>query len=87
MDKKYIKKIIAHGEGLKIEFKKSKTNLNKNVFETVCAFLNRNGGHLILGVEDDGEISGIDNPPKIINDFNTLANNPLKLNPTLYFSP
>ena len=35
------------------------TALNKDVYETVCAFLNRSGGELLLGVRDDGVISGI----------------------------
>jgi len=34
--------------------------LNKNVYESVCAFLNRNGGHLILGIKDNGTICGVD---------------------------
>ena len=31
----------------------------QNLFETVCAFLNRNGGHIFLGISDKGEIIGI----------------------------
>jgi ATP-dependent DNA helicase RecG len=58
-----IKKVletIEQGEGLKIEFKESKNKLNRDVYETVCAFLNRNGGELFLGVKDNGEIIGVD---------------------------
>jgi ATP-dependent DNA helicase RecG len=87
MNSEYLQKIISKGEGIYVEFKTSEKALNKNVFETVCAFLNRNGGHLLLGVKDNGVITGVDNPEKIINDFNTLANNPQKLNPAFYFSP
>ena len=54
-----LKQIIDGGESITVEFKQSKGKLNKDVFETVCAFLNRNGGHLFLGVRDDGEIIGI----------------------------
>jgi len=36
-----IKGIIKQGEGLRIEFKECKTALNKDIYETVCAFLNR----------------------------------------------
>jgi hypothetical protein len=46
-----LSEIISGGEGLTVEFKQSRTKLNRDVFETVCAFLNRNGGHLFLGVE------------------------------------
>ena len=55
-----ILKLIDKGEGINIEFKKSKNKLNKDVFESVCAFLNRNGGNLLLGVDDGGKIIGID---------------------------
>jgi len=49
MDKAHILKIIEKGEGISVEFKKCSNKLNKDVFETVCAFLNRHGGHLYLG--------------------------------------
>lgn len=26
----------------------------------ICAFLNTEGGHLVLGVEDDGTVKGLD---------------------------
>ena len=55
-----LKEILNGGESITVEFKQSKTKLNKDVFESVCAFLNCNGGHLFLGVKDNGEIVGID---------------------------
>lgn len=39
-----IKNIISQGEGMNIEFKKSTTDITKDVYETVCAFSNREGG-------------------------------------------
>ncbi len=53
-------KIISNGENISAEFKESKKKVNKDVYATVCAFLNRCGGHLFLGVKDNGEIVGID---------------------------
>ena len=41
---------VEDGEGVTTEFKEAKTGLPKNLFETVCAFLNRNGGHIFLGI-------------------------------------
>ena len=63
--------------------------LNKNVFETICAFLNRNGGHLILGVNDNGKVRGIlkSAVQGIIDKLVTSGNNPQKLNPTHYLTP
>ncbi len=80
--------IIKQGEGVNIEFKTAQKNLNKSVFETVCAFLNRTGGHLLLGVKDDGSIEGVHQEAiqKLLDDVVTLANNPQKLNPTFYIS-
>ncbi len=54
-----LKEIICKGEGIGTEFKESKTKLNKDVYETICAFLNRNGGHLILGITDNKTICGV----------------------------
>jgi predicted HTH transcriptional regulator len=59
MNKAGIKKLIRKGEGISIEFKECRNKLNKDVFESICAFLNRNGGDLILGVNDKGKIAGI----------------------------
>ena len=55
-----IKALIKQGEGISVEFKKCRRTLNRNVYETVCAFLNRHGGNLLLGVSDSGEVTGVD---------------------------
>ena len=83
-----IKEFLNCGESLTVEFKQSKNKLNKDVFESVCAFLNRNGGHLFLGVEDKGGIVGI-NPgaiEKVKKEFVTSMNNSQKISPTFYLS-
>ena len=49
MDIVSLKKLLVQGEGLNIEFKESRSKLNKDIYESVCAFLNRNGGYLLLG--------------------------------------
>lgn len=86
MNEKQILELINKGEGISIEFKESKNKLNKDAFESVCAFLNRNGGHLFLGVKDDGTIVGIDDDSvkKVKDNFVSLMNNPDKINPTCY---
>ena len=45
--KQNILDLITSGEGLTVEFKESKNKLNRDVFETVCSFLNRQGGRFI----------------------------------------
>lgn len=89
MTKEKIIEIITRGEGIDVEFKTSRVELNKDAFETICSFLNRNGGHLILGVNNTGKIEGIleDSLQSIINNLVSNANNPQKLNPPFYLSP
>lgn len=69
MNKEKVKQLLRQGEGADIEFKASLFKLNKNTFETICAFLNRNGGHLLMGVKNDGSVEGVveDSIQKIIN--------------------
>src|SRR5665648_433866 len=83
-----LRDIISGGESFTVEFKESKNKLNKNVYESVCAFLNRNGGHLFLGVKDNGDIIGVDKDSveQLKKDFVTSLNNPQTLNPTFYLA-
>jgi len=60
IDQSRIQKLIQYGEGLNLEFKKCRDKLNQDVYQTICAFLNRYGGTLLLGVHDSGRITGID---------------------------
>ncbi len=45
-----IKNILKNGEGLAVEFKEARKQLPENLFETICAFLNTEGGTIWLGV-------------------------------------
>lgn len=71
------------------EFKKSTTDITKDVYESICAFSNRDGGHVFLGVKDNGEILGIrsDCIERMKKDFVTAINNPNKLYPPLFLAP
>ena len=51
--------LIAQGEGEIIEFKKSMGQLRRAV-ETTAAFANTRGGHLLIGVREDGEVVGVE---------------------------
>lgn len=53
-----IRKLVALGEGENIEFKRKVAHPDKIVREIV-AFANTSGGHLLIGVDDDGSIPGI----------------------------
>jgi ATP-dependent DNA helicase RecG len=80
--------IMKQGEGIHVEFKACSNKLSKEVFETVCAFLNRSGGELLLGVSNEGKVIGVDknNIEQIKKDFVTTINNPQKITPAFYLS-
>lgn len=86
MNISYVKKLIQRGEGISLEFKTCNTALSNSVYETVCAFLNRNGGDLLLGVDDSKNIVGILNIKQLKTDFCTAINNPAKMSPPVYLS-
>ena len=81
-----LKKIIEKGETQKVEFKRAAFDFPKDAFETICAFLNTDGGILLLGVTDDCEIEGVlpDSVGRIKDTFSSSINNPLIINPTVY---
>jgi ATP-dependent DNA helicase RecG len=82
-----IKKLIQQGEGISVEFKSSSTEVSSTTYETVCAFLNRSGGHVILGVNDSGKIIGVQCIESMIKNFINNTNNDQQFNPTFSFSP
>lgn len=80
-----IKNIIRNGEKVDAEFKEAKNKLPKSLFQTICAFLNRYGGNILLGVSDNRIITGVEKEyaKKIKKDFATLCNNEQKISPTI----
>ena len=80
--------LTRKGEGIDLEFKTCLNQINRDVYETVCAFLNRHGGTILLGVTDSGAIQGIepDAVAQIKKDFVTAINNPQKIHPPAYLS-
>ena len=81
-------KRILDGEGLEVEFKKATRDVPSTVYDTVCSFSNREGGHIFLGVKDSGEIVGVDKScaSRIKKDFVNSINNPNKISPPLYLT-
>lgn len=72
-----------------IEYKTNRIKLSKDVWESITAFSNTEGGKVILGVEEkkdlDGKtyfnVSGVSNPHKIIEDFWSSIDGILNINP------
>ena len=88
MNVAHLLQVIDDGEGLHTEFKEAGSHLPTNFFDTVCAFLNTDGGMIFLGVSDKGDIVGVD-PNAVLKmkaDIANLSNNPQKLDlPYLLF--
>ncbi|NOS55783.1 MAG: ATP-binding protein [Cyclobacteriaceae bacterium] len=53
--------LIAGGESLYLEFKKKATHPEK-ILREMIAFANTQGGTILIGVDDDGSISGVKYP-------------------------
>ena len=84
-----IDKLLTEGEGLKIEFKEAKDSVPSSFFETVVSFSNTDGGTILLGVNDNGDITGIDvnSESKLNKDIITSLNSPDCINPPIYVEP
>ena len=54
----YIKKLIAEGEHQQLDFKFEISDSRK-IAKTLVAFANTNGGVLLIGVKDNGNIAGV----------------------------
>lgn len=53
-----VKRLIFEGEGVTLDFKKTITSCEK-IARTMVSFANNKGGRLLIGVADDGTITGV----------------------------
>lgn len=67
-----LKFLITQGEGYNLEFKEQFSN---RIATDICAFANANGGRIILGVKDDGTITGIKITNQLKSQIYDLARN------------
>ncbi len=78
MNNNHVKTLISEGENSQIEFK-SEAVSNESLAIVMTAFLNGQGGVILLGVEDDGTITGIEGSlDKKMNAINHIAQNSVK---------
>ncbi len=72
MDDQELLKLLAAHEWNDVEFKEAKRAVPKNAYESVSAFANTEGGHLVFGVKKDGsdfEVVGVLDVDKVQNEF------------------
>ena len=65
MSPEQIQKLLALGEGQRVEFKASARQADA-LGAIVCGFLNTSGGYLICGVREPGTIVGVDGSPDAV---------------------
>lgn len=77
MDENKLRTIIQQGENPQVEFKECQDRISHSVYETVCSFLNCKGGTIVLGVNDQGEIIGVNksNASAMIKNLINTSNN------------
>jgi ATP-dependent DNA helicase RecG len=89
MTEEKVRTYLGKKENTWLEYKESKQSMPSNLFDTVCAFLNREGGIILLGVNDDGILEGIDvnQIENIKKNIVTSSNDPSCLNPPFILHP
>ena len=76
-----ISQLIDEGENAELECKEAGQGLPKDLWETYSSFANTNGGIILLGVKQKGnvfKVSGLD-AQKQLKEFWDLINNPQKV--------
>jgi ATP-dependent DNA helicase RecG len=84
-----VNRLLNKTEDIRLEFKEAKNSLPANLFESICAMLNRDGGDILLGVNDSATIIGIEEEhlEKLITNIVNLSNNPQKIDPPFILFP
>ena len=66
-----------------LEFKLAATKVPDDMWETYSSFANSEGGIIVLGVENNGTVHGVQNAPKMLSNIATLLNNSEKVSQNL----
>ncbi len=68
MNRTELEELICNGEHSGVEFKRDDV-VPARVAKELAALLNLEGGHLLLGVEDDGTVTGLTRTPKQVEEW------------------
>ena len=68
MNRTELEELIRNGENSGVEFKRDDV-VPERLAKELAALLNLEGGHLLLGVEDDGTVTGLTRAPKQVEEW------------------
>lgn len=71
LSKRNLEALVADGESETLEFKRSTAELRR-AGETLCAFLNGEGGQVLIGVASGGEVMGQQIADATLRDIATM---------------
>jgi len=67
--------LIERGEGLHFDFKEQLSRSNEEIAKDLVCFANTDGGQIIVGISETGEIVGIQNPDEVLRRIDDIAFN------------
>ena len=71
MDNSFIiDNLLQQQEGVRLEFKAAANR--EAIAKTITAFINTQGGDLVIGIDDDKKVVGVENAEKIRESFQNL---------------
>ena len=84
-----LKNRLPSEETMTIAFALCESEVTPEIYETICSFLNRNGGDIYLGLDKNGAVHGIpeDAIEDIISDLTNLVSEPDIISPTVVLTP
>ena len=66
MNRDDLLRLIAQGEGQRLDFKEETIKPGK-LAETLVALANADGGMILIGVDDQGRVAGVSDPDRAID--------------------
>lgn len=72
-----VEELLQHSEGQQLEFKQSLADRTK-IEDTIVAFMNAQGGTILVGVENSGKLIGLQHKDEYVTDMMVRITNDIK---------
>jgi ATP-dependent DNA helicase RecG len=80
MNEKELKKLLGSGETECIEFKETSS---ESIYKTISAFANTSGGTIILGIDDKGNVKGVETSTEFLENLTNKIVDMLSIYPDI----